>query len=378
MSFALPGEADRVERPRDARRRVAQAVQPGEELEVLGHRQAEVEAGALGHHRDPLSDLGSVAGLERNAGHLHRPRRRCDDRGQHPYGGRLAGAVGTEEAEHLARADAEGDIVDRDPVAEPFRQMLGQHDRLVETNTSLTPPGERPQGVSLALTEPARRRCTPSDAAGPDAAPVSSSLRPPVTSATIAYTANNKITSGTRTDDPRSNTSSATTAAPNATVSNQPCQLTGRHPTPTRRRRNHDAGTINPRLTPLRSHKILRLGRRQDADAHRLRPYHTARTDQAPGMNATPTQQCAATSSAEPATASPSSPSPNRTAVRARRLPMAPISSSRDRMARSGRARNRQSARSHTRCPSKTRNNPGRRLPSTAGSLAHRTLSSIA
>ena len=41
-----------------------------------------------------------------------------DQGGQHPDGGGLAGAVGTEEGEHLARLDVEGDAVDRPHRAE--------------------------------------------------------------------------------------------------------------------------------------------------------------------------------------------------------------------------------------------------------------------
>jgi hypothetical protein len=39
-------------------------------------------------------------------------------------------ALRAEEAAHLAGSDAERDVVDRDPLAEPLRQVLDEEDRL--------------------------------------------------------------------------------------------------------------------------------------------------------------------------------------------------------------------------------------------------------
>ena len=89
-------------------------VQSGEELEVLGDGETQVEAGILGHHRDPLADLDAVRRVERQPRDAGGTGGRGDQRGEHADGCRLAGAVRAEEAEHLTGADAEGDIIDRD------------------------------------------------------------------------------------------------------------------------------------------------------------------------------------------------------------------------------------------------------------------------
>src|SRR5215471_4287674 len=50
-------EVNRFERLIDPRTRVALAVKAREELEVLDHREAQVQPGVLGHDRDALADL---------------------------------------------------------------------------------------------------------------------------------------------------------------------------------------------------------------------------------------------------------------------------------------------------------------------------------
>jgi ABC-2 type transport system ATP-binding protein len=53
----------------DPRAHVRQAVEAGEELEVLGDRQARVQARSLRHDRDAAADRDGVLGAQRNAGH---------------------------------------------------------------------------------------------------------------------------------------------------------------------------------------------------------------------------------------------------------------------------------------------------------------------
>ena len=60
-------EVDRVESLLDPRPRVAQAVEAGEVLEILGHRQPQVEAGVLRHHGDALTNLDTPSRFERHA-----------------------------------------------------------------------------------------------------------------------------------------------------------------------------------------------------------------------------------------------------------------------------------------------------------------------
>ena len=125
------GEVDRRQRLPDSHLRLRELVQPGEELEVLRDRETEVEPRILGHHRDPLADLDAVYRVEQHTPHTRRARGGGDLGGKHADGGRLAGAVGAEEAEHFTGGDAEGNVVHRDPLTEPLRQMLNHQRRLV-------------------------------------------------------------------------------------------------------------------------------------------------------------------------------------------------------------------------------------------------------
>ena len=119
------GQVDRPERPLDALLAVGQPVETGEAFEVLGHREAEVEAGGLGHDRDPLPDGRAVLGASRG----------CPATVAEPEVGAssvpsvrtvvvLPGPVRAEEAEHLAVADLEGHVVEGGPAAEPLAQTI--------------------------------------------------------------------------------------------------------------------------------------------------------------------------------------------------------------------------------------------------------------
>jgi hypothetical protein len=117
-------EVDRPQRPADAPGHVAQLVEPGEALKVPGHGQAQVQARRLGHHRDPRADRRTVLRAQRDPGD---DRRSCAWRDQRPegtHGSRLARTVGAEEAEHLAVADLERNVIKGDAITEALGQVL--------------------------------------------------------------------------------------------------------------------------------------------------------------------------------------------------------------------------------------------------------------
>ena len=101
-----------------SRRRLAHAVQPALEHEFATAGLGRVGRAALRHVADPLADLLRLA-AEVGAGHRRLTRCRRDERREHAQRGGLAGAVGAEEAEDLARAD-----VQVDASARPRRRPL--------------------------------------------------------------------------------------------------------------------------------------------------------------------------------------------------------------------------------------------------------------
>ena len=121
------GEVDRPQRPVDAPANVVQLVEPGEALQVLHHREAQVQTRGLGHDRDPRPDRRSVLGAQLDAGHHRRARGRREQRAQRAHGRGLPRPVRTEEAEHLAVANLERDVVDGDALAEALGQVLDHH-----------------------------------------------------------------------------------------------------------------------------------------------------------------------------------------------------------------------------------------------------------
>src|SRR5262245_53207851 len=80
-------------------------------------------AGALREDADPPADLGRPRVID--AGDAEPAARRLEDRRQDTDGGRLAGAVRSEEAEHLARFDGERQVLDREPLPVPLFDALG-------------------------------------------------------------------------------------------------------------------------------------------------------------------------------------------------------------------------------------------------------------
>ena len=204
---------------------VGELVQPGEELEVLGHGETQVEAWVLGHHRDPLADVDAVRRVERQTSDAGRARSRGDQGGEHAHGRRLAGAVRAEKAEHLARGDAERDVVDGDPLPEPLRQMLDDQRRRRPTEGVFLPPRDGRHRLRLRLDLVRRRGPPPPRAAGQRA--------------TIAYAATMPMTIGMREADVKRTGEHADHERDCCRADKSALQRTGRQPRPTRRRPNH-------------------------------------------------------------------------------------------------------------------------------------------
>ena len=66
---------------------------------------------------------------DRAAGDLGGPGRRAQERGQDAQGRRLAGAVGPDEAEDLARLDRQVDAGDGERAVVALDEAVGPHDR---------------------------------------------------------------------------------------------------------------------------------------------------------------------------------------------------------------------------------------------------------
>ena len=95
-----------------ARLAAAHAVERGLELHVLGAGQERVERGLLQRGADQRAHRGALA-LNVVPGHARAARGGRQQRGEHVHGRRLAGAVGAQEAEHLAGLDPQLDAVHR-------------------------------------------------------------------------------------------------------------------------------------------------------------------------------------------------------------------------------------------------------------------------
>ncbi len=103
--------------------RIAQAVEPRDEFEVLAHREILIQAEALRHVADLALDLvGVAADVVAEAGALAAVRRQ--QAAQHADGGGLAGAVGPEEAVDRAALHLHRQVMHDLAAAERFRQAL--------------------------------------------------------------------------------------------------------------------------------------------------------------------------------------------------------------------------------------------------------------
>jgi len=78
-------EADRGQGLRDPLLAPRQAVQPGEEVQVLGHRQPAVQARGFGHDRDALADLLRAGRVQREPRDHGGPGGRRDQRAEDPH-----------------------------------------------------------------------------------------------------------------------------------------------------------------------------------------------------------------------------------------------------------------------------------------------------
>jgi hypothetical protein len=101
-----------------------QPPEPGEQLPA-GHRRVDLQV--AGQVADPAAQP-HLAG-ERAAQHLAAPGGGAQEAQQQPDGGGLAGAVGAEEADHLARVNLQGERVDGGDRAEAFGQLVGDDRR---------------------------------------------------------------------------------------------------------------------------------------------------------------------------------------------------------------------------------------------------------
>jgi len=102
--------------------RMVQPIEASEVLEVLSHREAEVEPGRLGHDRDALADRHAVLGLSGIPATVAEPmsaRSRCRVCGRCG----LACTVRTEKPEDLAVVHLEGHLGESGPLAEALGQL---------------------------------------------------------------------------------------------------------------------------------------------------------------------------------------------------------------------------------------------------------------
>ncbi len=116
------------------------AVEVGEEVQVLGDREGSVESEALRDVADARAQTlrfpGHVAPEHRGAA-----ARGFQQRGQDLQQGRLAGAVGADEAEHLAWTYLEVDAVDGDELPEASGELTGLDDRRHAMSLQPVSPG---------------------------------------------------------------------------------------------------------------------------------------------------------------------------------------------------------------------------------------------
>ena len=97
----------------------------GADEDVLERRHVGEEPDVLERARDAeLGDLELLALAERLAEVAHRTRGGLVDAGHDVEAGRLAGAVGADEAEDLALVDVEAHLVERDDAAEAQRHLV--------------------------------------------------------------------------------------------------------------------------------------------------------------------------------------------------------------------------------------------------------------
>ena len=107
--------------------RLAQPVEPGLELHVLAAGEEVVERRLLQRGADVAAHVGALVG-DVEAGDRRAAGRGRQQRREHVHGGRLARAVGPEEAVDLAGRDGQIDAVDRADVAFEDAHQTLDHD----------------------------------------------------------------------------------------------------------------------------------------------------------------------------------------------------------------------------------------------------------
>ena len=121
-------QADDVEHLVDARL-VDSAVEAAHEAQVLARAHVAVE----GRHLDEAADVAQgllLVARHLMVEHLGVAAGRVDEADDHADGRRLAGPVGAEEAEDVAAAHGEAEVVDGERVAEALGEVVrGEHDR---------------------------------------------------------------------------------------------------------------------------------------------------------------------------------------------------------------------------------------------------------
>ena len=122
------------------RRRSRNLVEPGDELQVLGHRQVAIEAEALRHVADLQPDARRIAQqVHAEAGAAAAIR--AQQAAQHADGGGLAAAVAAEEAADLAFGHLQRQAVDHLPRAETLAQVVHVDGERGHRRTSTGWPG---------------------------------------------------------------------------------------------------------------------------------------------------------------------------------------------------------------------------------------------
>jgi hypothetical protein len=102
---------------------------PCVDQKVVADVQPFPEAGRFGKEADPASQPRRIARIERLAADADAAVTGTNQAGEHSKRGRLAGAVRAKEREDFTRRQLERDVVDRDAIAEPPRQMLCRQHR---------------------------------------------------------------------------------------------------------------------------------------------------------------------------------------------------------------------------------------------------------
>ena len=106
-----------------APRRALDPVGGREELEILDHLHVVIDAEEIGHVADQAADFLGLR-VDRVAAHIRFAPGRIQQRGDDPHGRRLAGPVGSDEAEQVAFLQLQFDGADGEEVAVFLREIV--------------------------------------------------------------------------------------------------------------------------------------------------------------------------------------------------------------------------------------------------------------